>query len=142
MVHTKGISHTGIHLYEAFTKVIDTYEINHKMLGITLDNAANNNITIHQLDFDGSSSFQSFHHIRCFAHVLNLGAQAALNILAEELGTLRTIIKKTRSSPLSEEKFKTFQVDTTLKPILDVATRWNSTADMLERALIWVQTQT
>jgi hypothetical protein len=63
-----------------------------------------------------------------------LGAQAALNVLGEDLQTL--LIKKIRSSPLSEEKFKSFQVDTTLKPILDVATRWNSTADMLDRALI------
>ena len=39
-----GKSHTGIHLYEALMKVIDTYEIHHKMLGITLNNASNNNI--------------------------------------------------------------------------------------------------
>ena len=65
-------------------KVIDTYEIHNKMLGITLDNAANNNSMIQELDADGSS-FRSFHHIRCFAHVMNLGAQAALNVLAEDL---------------------------------------------------------
>ena len=130
-----GKSHTGIHLNEALMKVIDTYEIHHKMLGITLDNASNNNIMIQELDANGSS-FRSFHHIRCFAHVLNLGAQAALSVLAEDLEMLRNLIKKIRSTPLSEEKFKTFQVGSTLKPILDVATRWNSTADMLERALI------
>ena len=131
-----GKSHTGIHLYEALMKVIDTYEINHKMLGITLDNALNNTGMIKELDADDGSSFQNFHHIRCFAHVLNLGAHAALNVLAKDLEMLRNLIKKIRSSPLSEEKFKTFQVDTTLKPILDVPTRWNSTADMLERALV------
>ena len=129
-------SHTGIHLYEAFMKVIDSYDIHQKMLGVTLDNAANNNIMIQELAASNGSSFRHHNHIRCFAHVLNLGAQAALNVLTEDLERLRTLIKKIRSSPLSEEKFKSFQVDTTLKPILDVATRWNSTANMLERALI------
>jgi hypothetical protein len=83
---------------------------------------------IHLYEFlmaDGSS-FRSFHHIRCFAHVLNLGAQAALNVLWEDLELLRNMIKKIRSSPLSEEKFRSFQVDRTLKPILDVATRWST----------------
>ena len=67
--------------------------------------------------------------------MLNLGAQSALNILKDALASLRLVIKEIRSSPQYFAKFKELQNGTNLKPILDVPTRWNSTADMLERAL-------
>ena len=57
-----------------------------------------------------------------------------MSVIKVDLEKLRFGIKKIRSSPQSYVKFRTLsQVD--LKPILDVPTRWNSTADMLERAL-------
>jgi hypothetical protein len=56
-----------------------------KFLAITLDNASNNDVFMRCLELDDSNDFSSFHHIRCFAHVLNLGAQAALAVISEDL---------------------------------------------------------
>ena len=67
--------------------------------------------------------------------MLNLSVQAALSVLKDELAGLRLVIKKVRSSPQFFLIFKELQYDMSLKPILNVPTRWNSTADMLERAL-------
>jgi hypothetical protein len=88
---------------------------------------------------DKENSFQSFHHIRCFAHVLNLGAQDALAVIKDDLKVVRKIIKKIRKSPQMAMKFEAIQVQSgSLNPItliLDCKTRWNSTATMLERIL-------
>lgn len=127
-------SHTGSNLHEAFVSVLNTFHLKDKAFGITLDNASNNDSFIEKLHSD-DTSFSKFHHIRCFAHVLNLGAQGAINVLKDDLTSLRLVIKKIRSSPQYFGKFKELQNGTDLKPILDVPTRWNSTADMLERAL-------
>ena len=118
--------HTDLHLNGILKNIIGTYEIDHKTLGITLDKAADNNIIIEELDSNGNS-FQIFHHICCFAHVLDLGAKAALNVVDKDLEILRNLIKKIKKSSLSEEKFETFQTGTKLKPILDFAT-WTSYA--------------
>jgi hypothetical protein len=127
--------HTGLNLYKSFVRVLDTFGLSTKVLGVTLDNASNNNSFIEKLSVGSETSFESFHHIRCFSHVLNLSAQAALEVLKEDLIKLRSAIKKIRCSPQSFMKFRELQNGTGLKPILDCPTRWNSTADMLERAL-------
>jgi len=128
-------AHTGSNLHESFVRVLNTFGLSSKVLGVTLDNASNNDCFIEKLSSDSETSFKSFHHIRCFAHVLNLAAQAALVVLKDDLIKLRNAIKKIRSSPQSYMKFKELQNNSDLKPILDCPTRWNSTADMLERAL-------
>lgn len=66
--------------------------------------------------------------------LMNLGAQAALAVIKQDLERLRIGIKKIRSSHQSFDKFRSLSL-IDLKPILDVPTRWNSTADMLDRAL-------
>ena len=132
--------HSGSNLRVAFESVLRDFGLETKILGITLDNASNNDSFIEELSIGSGTCFESFHHIRCFAHVLNLGVQAALTVLKDELASLRLVIKKVRSSPQSFQKFKELQVtllqnEMPLKPILDVPTRWNSTAEMLDRAL-------
>ena len=132
--HLPG-THSGSVLRSTFESILRDFCLENKTLGITLDNASNNDSFIEELSFGSGTSFKSFHHIRCFAHVLNLGVQAALDILKDEFASLRRVIRKVRSSPQSFLKFKELQNDMPLKPILDVPTRWNSTADMLDRAL-------
>ena len=86
---------------------------------------------------DNSNNFSLFYHIRCFAHVF--GAQAALSVISDDLTQLRRGIKKIKSSPQALVKFEEFQLQRGIKKArkakLDVKTRWNSTADMLEAAL-------
>lgn len=133
-IHLPG-PHSGSNLHKCFVSVLETYGLETKSLAITLDNASNNDSFIDYLDNDDSTSFKSFHHIRCFAHIVNLSAQVALDVLKNDLIKLRIGIKRIRSSPQSFLKFKELQYGMNLKPILDCPTRWSSTADMLERAI-------
>ena len=51
---------------------------------------------------------------------------------------LHTLISKIRSSPQCREKFHLYCINAGKEPlelILDVKTRWNSTYDMMDRAL-------
>ena len=53
-------------------------------MGITTDNASNNIAFIDELDKwmrDKNIYFDKSNHFRCFAHVINLGVQEALDIL-------------------------------------------------------------
>ena len=85
------------------------------------------------IDFSGNNQ-----QCRCFAHVVNLAVQAALKELKPEIDKIRNLIVKSRSSSQRHKKFSEISklngVDDLL-PILDVSTRWNSTYDMVKRAL-------
>jgi hypothetical protein len=86
-------------------------------------------------NFDFSKNNNQF---RCFAHVVNLAVQAALKVLKMEIDKLRSFIIKSRSSSQRRKKFSDISKLTgfgNLLPILDVPTRWNSTYDMIKRAL-------
>lgn len=121
--------HDGVSIYEAFVSILDSFNLKNKILGITLDNASNNNSFIEWLDMDDDTSFFKFNHIRCFAHVNNLASQRALDIIKEDLMQLRAGIRKIRSSPQLFLQFKETQTrfrkenDTLLKPILDMPVR-------------------
>ncbi len=101
--------HSGSNLRATFESVLKDFGLENKTLSITLDNASNNNSLIAELSSRSATSFNDFHHIRCFAHVLNLGVQSALNVLKDELTSLRHLIRKARSSPQSFQKFKELQ---------------------------------
>ena len=60
-------------------------------MGITLDNASNNSTFIQLLSvwsINKSFSFDKNFHFRCFAHVINLGVQASLTCLNQEISKI------------------------------------------------------
>ena len=143
--------HTGENLYKKFKEILTEFGIQEKVLGITLDNASNNDTMMRAAEIDDSNTFSTFAHIRCFAHVVNLGAHDALAVISDDLENLRTVVRNIRASPQNSEEFKRMVLlkniaevsmddefdeyaPTSHKAILDVATRWNSTYEMLVRA--------
>jgi hypothetical protein len=130
--------HTGENLAVKFKEILREYGLWNKSMAVTMDNASNNDAMYNCLALDYDLSFAHFNHIRCFAHVVHLGVVAALDVIKEELILLRRIIRSIRSGPQSFLRFREINdiVKTAdLKPILDVPTRWNSTYDMMDRAL-------
>ena len=85
------------------------------------------------------SSFTAEHHVRCFGHILNLSAKDALAVVDEELSGIRNYLKVIVGSPKRlqqlKEDFAEQRGTEFVKPILDVPTRWNSTVNMIERAM-------
>jgi hypothetical protein len=86
--------------------------------------------------------------VRCFAHIINLVCKEALKSVQKNLVTsnpkkeesllakLRFIIKYIADSPQRTYKFREIQDSEPLNLKLDTPTRWNSTFDMLDRAII------
>lgn len=106
-------------------------------MAVCTDNASNNDSFIQDL-LDNEYINDKECHIRCFAHVLNLAAQDSLKEITTSINGLRDGVKLLRVSPGRMETFRTICLSegvAFVKPILDVATRWNSTDDMLETSL-------
>ena len=85
-------SHCGIELARSFKAVLRDFGLLWKIMAITLDNAANNTTMLNNISSSADNSFNRDFHIRCFAHVVNLGAQDALKVIARDLVPLRKII--------------------------------------------------
>jgi hypothetical protein len=65
-------AHTGVYLAGRVLECLRTYGIQKRILGITLDNASNNNTLVSELG-DLLHGYQgSLTRIHCFAHILNL----------------------------------------------------------------------
>ena len=64
-------------------------------MGITLDNASNNNSFVQLLatwSINKSFSFDSNYHFRCFAHVIILAVQDALTCLEKEIVKVKILL--------------------------------------------------
>jgi hypothetical protein len=121
--------HTGENLAAKLKEILGEFGLWKKSMAVTMDNASNNDAMYNCLALD---------YDLCFAHVVNLGVVAALDVIKEELSLLRRIIRIIRSGPQSFLRFREINdivKIADLKPILDVLTRWNSTYDMMDRAL-------
>ncbi|GJE85026.1 hAT transposon family protein [Phanerochaete sordida] len=72
-------SHTGVYLSQQLTTCLKAYGIEDKILGITADNASNNNTLVADLEtsLSGINSRQT--RVRCFAHILNLVVKAIIS---------------------------------------------------------------
>jgi hypothetical protein len=69
-------------------------------MAVTMDNANNNDAMYNLLALD-----YDLFQIRCFAHVINLGVVAALDVINGELSLLRCVIRHIRSGPQSVQRF-------------------------------------
>ncbi|KAL9293667.1 putative HAT dimerization domain, ribonuclease H-like superfamily, hAT-like transposase, RNase-H [Arabidopsis thaliana] len=80
-----------------------------------------------------------FFHVRCAAHILNIIVQIGLKGIGDTLEKIRESIKYVKGSEHREILFvkcvENVGIDLKADLLLDVATRWNSTFRMLDRAL-------
>ncbi|XP_028074562.1 zinc finger BED domain-containing protein RICESLEEPER 2-like [Camellia sinensis] len=115
-----------------------------KLLTITVDNASSNNGVINFLkrwtkDRKNTILEHEFLHVKCCAHIVNLIVCESLKEIDDSITRIRNIVKYVKSSPsrMAEFKFcvKLERIEYEGQLCLDVATRWNSTYFMLERAL-------
>ncbi|XP_040278276.1 E3 SUMO-protein ligase ZBED1-like [Bufo bufo] len=133
VLQTRAIyeSHTGAHLAELLSHVVEEWQLSDKSVVLVTDNASNMIV---------AAQVGKFPHVKCFTHTLNLASQRALKVatLSRLLGRVRRIStffhRSTRASHCLKEKQKCLGLKNH-KLITDVATRWNSAYDMVERFL-------
>lgn len=122
--------HTGENLAAQFKDVAKEWGINLSDTAVTTDNAQNVVLAMEKC--------QLLCHVRCMAHILNLSTQKGLKVpgLQRLLGRVRSVVGFFHRSPTASSILNKTLVQLeipTLRPIMDVSTRWNSTYDMLER---------
>jgi hypothetical protein len=130
-------NHSGIKISSVLLDVLKEYQLEDRILTVTVDNASNNNTLVTEL-IEMGTICDGEHHIRCFAHIVNLAAQDLIFEFNDKLASLREIITSIRYSNLKIDRLKekcNFLSKKFSKPMLDVKTRWNSTYDMIVRAL-------
>ncbi|XP_028654663.2 E3 SUMO-protein ligase ZBED1-like [Erpetoichthys calabaricus] len=124
-------SHTAAHIKENIQSVAQEWQLTTTDLAIVIDNAANMLV---------AAQLGNFQHVKCFAHNISLAAQRALKLLSASrlLGKIRRITGFFHRSATANHVFKQKQKLLELAPhklTTDVATRWNSALDMIDRFL-------
>jgi hypothetical protein len=155
--------HDGKSLSVAFIDVLEDFEIADRLLGVTADNASNNSTMLAHMEEYYSKKYPeagfsvAWNQVECMAHVLNLGAQQILkefkqpvdketyeassdssDDMVTAVSRLSFLCRKIRLAPKLRrllEKVCNEKEVKYLVPIIDVVTRWNSTYDMLVRAV-------
>lgn len=141
-MHLKG-SHKGADLSAAYMQNMGSWNLDHKLFALTLDNAAANNVcvdtVISTLKNHGSLHCGGkFFHVRCAAHIINLIARDGVGTISTFIGKVRALVLIVKSSPQQQEIFLKYVAELKIAErglSLDVCTRWNSTYLMLADAL-------
>jgi len=84
-----------------------------------------------------------FLHMRCCAHILNLIVKDGLDVISDAIEKVHDVVAFWIATPKKVEKFEDacryFKIGGGKKLVLDCTTRWNSTYEMLEIALMYKQ---
>lgn len=136
--------HDGESMFMFVKGLLNEWNIGRKVFSITLDNASSNNRMVEKLKRDLHSSSPlpldgKYFHMRCCAHILNLIVKKGLKLVDNSVTKLREVVIYVDSSDFRLTNFEKAKIDKGLqskgKLVLDVSTRWNSTYDMIHRAL-------
>ncbi|CAG8842323.1 32534_t:CDS:1, partial [Racocetra persica] len=113
-------SHTGQLIADKIYNLLEEFQIETKIIGLTTDNAANMIFAANYLQ--DKLILNNFCHYRCIAHILNLVVSAGLNLLdnsIKKLGKLIKIICKSTKFLEDLENLATLDKKSFLIPILD-----------------------
>jgi hypothetical protein len=130
-------SHSGEAIAKHILEVVPDFNMEGKILSITLDNALANTTAIQIL----TPKLQSFIngyiiHQRCVCHIINLVVQDGIIVINKYLDNIRAAIRFMTSTPQMICKFAEYckaQGEKPKKFGLDMKIRWNSTYLMLKK---------
>ena len=109
--------YTGARIGSTILEKLREYEIENKIISITLDNASTNNVTTDllkpaiQLDLNGSL-FQN----RCTCHIINLIVQVEVKSIRDDLESIRWIVGYIFCSPSRKQWWRDICVNLGLRP--------------------------
>ena len=138
--------HTGEEIANKIFECMMEWGLDKKVFSITLDNATNNDSMQRNLKeklqmISGSGLLRDgkFLHIRCCAHILNLIVKEGLELAKDLLHNIRESVRYAKASQTRIQVFAScverVRIGSGAGLSLDVPTRWNSTYEMLVRAL-------
>ena len=136
--------HSGNVIAQAVFECVAAWNIEEKIISITLDNASNNDKAIRNLKakFTARGSYwfvAKYFHVRCCAHIINLVVTDGTATISHLTTNVRETVKYIKKSNSRLHKFVeicrelAITIGESLK--LDVTTRWNSTFNMLRTAI-------
>jgi hypothetical protein len=135
--------HTGDVIAEELHDTLMEWNLDEKLLTMTVDNCTSNDKALETLVTKiGKSKLVlegTMLHMRCCAHILNLIVKDGLDAMQSAIHNIRESVAYWTATPKRVEKFEEMakykKVKITKKLRLDCKTRWNSVFVMLDVAL-------
>ena len=137
--------HTKETIAKVLLECLVDFNLDDKISTITVDNCSTNDGVVEGLleKLDPATLILDgkFLHMTCCAHILNLIVKEGLDIIGEAIEKVRDAVAFWTATPKRVEKFKDacryFKICGGKKLVLDCKTRWNSTYEMLDIALMY-----
>jgi len=131
--------HTGENIFAVIDRVIQTFKLEDKILSISFDNASNNTSAVTLLKMKYKPVCDGvFVHSRCVAHIINLAVQDGIKVIEPQKENFKRMLREIYSNVQTHSKYIKFCKTSNSKylgPYWDIATRWNSTCLMFEKAI-------
>ncbi|KAL2920462.1 putative AC transposase [Bienertia sinuspersici] len=136
--------HRGVDIYLFVVGLIKEWNLEGKTFSMTCDNAGSMDVMVARLKSDlqtfGTLPLGGrFFHVRCCAHILNLIVQSGMKVIDASILKVPETVNYIAGSDNRLVLFEKCVVDSKSnfvgKLLIDCATRWNSTYQMLKRAL-------